>query len=359
MKENKVTRKELYDLVWDQPINKIAKKLKIEQQRLKEICGENKIPLPTRGYWSKVRFNKEVGKTQLPKTENSNAQISLNPDIKTRKFRTDYHKRAFELEQRKDLKFKVPGRIVTYHPMVRGTKKLLENIDDSKEKFKFWQVAQEHDILPIHTDLVLRSRAFRFMDTFIRIVEGMGHKMTFEYNRCHVEMFGQMTEINLRQKVHRVREKDESGWSRESWEKSNKLEFQAGPPFNQKSWIDKKTMRLEQYLPEIIAWIEKDCKYWHELRAKQTIAENKRLLEEQKLEAIKEAKELEQAKVNQLFTDAENWNKALVVERYISEMEKQAILENQMNPNTGDYLAWAKEVINRLNPLNDRNWSKQ
>ena len=183
----------------------------------------------------------------------------------------------------------------------------------------------------------------------------MGHKITFEYSRCHVEMFGQMTEINLRQKVYRIRDKDESGWGRESWKKSDKLEFQAGPSFRRKNWIDKDKRKLEEYLSEIIAWIEKDCKYWHDLRAQQAIEENKRLLQEQKLEAIKKEKELEKTKVDQLFSDAENWNRAVVVERYIDEMEKQAILKNQMNPITENYLAWARKVINRLNPLSDRN----
>ena len=77
-------------------------------------------------------------------------------------------------------------------------------------------------------------------------------------------------------------------------------------------------------------------------------------MQEQKLEAIKKEKELEEAKVAQLFTDAENWNRAVVAEHYINEMEKQAILKNQMNPNTENYLAWAKKVIIRLNPLNDK-----
>ena len=253
----------------------------------------------------------------------------------------------------------MPERIATHHPLVRATKKLLENIDNSKEKLKFWQVSQEHDLLPIHTDSILRSRALRFMDTLIRIVEAMGHTITFEYSRCHVEMFGQKTEINLRQKVYRIREKDESGWSRESWEQSNKLEFQAGPSFRQKNWIDTNKRKLEEYLPEIIAWIEKDCRYWHDLRAQQAVEENIRLLEEQKLEAIKKEEELEQAKVNQLFTDAENWDRAMLLRRYVNEMEKRAKLENQMNQNTREYIVWARKVINGLNPLNERNWSKQ
>jgi hypothetical protein len=179
MKENNFSRKELYNLVWDQPIGKLAKIFNIDTQSLKDICGENKIPLPNRGYWSKIKFNKKVVKTSLPIMENSITHINLNSGPKIRKFRTDYHKRAYELEQRKDLKFIVPGSISFYHPIVRNSKKLLENIADSKEKFKFWQVSQEKDILPIHTDKKLRKRALRFMDTLIRIVDNHNHVLYY------------------------------------------------------------------------------------------------------------------------------------------------------------------------------------
>ena len=354
MEKTTLARQELYDWVWSQPISKLAKKFETEPEGLKEICIENEIPLPNRGYWSKVRFNKKVVKTPLPKIENSDSHINL----KTRKFRTDYHKRAFELEQRNDLKFKVPVRISVYHPLVRNSKKLLESIDNSEDNFKFHQVAQEKDLLPIHTDTKLRPRALRFMDTLIRVVESMGCSITFYCNSAHVEVFGQKTEINLRQKVYRIRTKDETGWGRESWEKSDKLEFQAGPSFRQKSWIDNTKRKLEECLPEIIAWIEKDCRYWHDLRAQQAIEENKRLLEQQKLEAIKAKQEQEQAKVNQLFSDAENWNKAVIVERYLNEMEKHSILMDVTTSNSKDYILWARKEVAKLNPLNDRDWSK-
>ncbi len=350
MDKSSLTREQLYKLVWKEPFSRLSKSFNIESQRLKEICIENEIPLPNRGYWSKVRFNKKVVKTPLPKIENGDSQINL----KTRKFRTDYHKRAFELEQREDLRFKVPGRILVYHPIVTASKKLLEDIDDSEDNFKFHRVAQEKDLLPIHTDTKLRSRALRFMNTLVKVVEAMGCSITIYCNRAHVKMFGQKTEINLRQKVYRIREQDETGWSRQSWEKSDKLEFQAGPSFNQKNWIDNTKRKIEECLPEIIAWIEKDCRYWHDLRAEQAIQENKRLLEQQKVDAIKAKQEQEQAKVNQLFLDAEKWNKAVIAERYINEMEKQSILMNQIDTNTEEYLVWARKVISEINPLNGR-----
>lgn len=354
MEKIELSRQELYEWVWNQPMGKLAKKFKIEQHRLREICIENKIPIPNRGYWSKIRFNKKVDKAPLSKIENSESLINL----KARKFKSDYHKRAFELEQRNDLKFKVPGKISIYHPLVKTSKKLLEKIDHSENALRFWQVAQEHDLLPIHTDLKLRARAFRLMDTLVRVVEAMGCSMTFYCNSAHVEMFGQKTEINLRQKVYRIRTKDETGWSRESWEGSDKLEFQAGPSFRQKNWIDNTKRKLEECLPEIVAWIEKDCKYWHDLRAEQAIEENKRLLQKQKLTAIKEKEEQEQRKLEQLLIDSDNWNKALILEQYIKEIERQAILQNQMKPRTEDYILWARKAASELNPLNHSDWLK-
>jgi len=352
-------RQELYELVWNEPLSKLSTRFNIETQYLKDICLENHIPLPTSGHWSKVKFNKEINKPTLPKIENKDLKINLDSKHQNKKFRTDYHRRAFELEQREDLNFKVPVRISKYHPLVRSSEKLLEKIDDSENRLRYWDAANEHDLLPIDTDSKLRGRALRFMDTLVKVVEAMGYKIVFYCNDAYVGIFGQKTKIKLRQKQFRIRDKNESGWAKDSLKKSDKLQFQAGPSFNQKIWIDNTKRNIEECLPEIIAWIEKDCKYWHDLRAEQAIAENKRLLKEQKLEALKKTEELEQAKVNQLFIDADNWNKAQITERYISEMEKRAVLKNKMNSKTMDYISWAREVIKSLNPLSDGNWSEQ
>lgn len=346
-----LTRKELYDLTWSKSISTIANEFQIKPHRLREICKENKIPLPDRGYWSKLRFKKEVDKIQLPIIENDNLQI----DLMTRKFRTDYHKRAFELAQRQDLNFKVPGRISTYHPLVESSKNLLEKIDNSKNKLRYWEVAQKHNLLPIHTNPKLRARALRFMNTLIKVIEAMDSNITFYCNTAHVEMFGQKTEINLRQKVHRIRTTNENGWTSDSWEESEKLEFQAGPSFRQKSWIDNTKRNIEECLPEIIAWIEKDCRYWHDLRAEQAIEENKKALQAQKVEAIKAQQEEEQAKVNQLFSDAENWSKAQMIEQFINEVEQQFIQQKQINSKTRTYITWARSIISDINPLSEKN----
>lgn len=83
MEEKNFSRKEFYNLAWGQPMSKLAKIFNIDPQILKDICEENKIPLPNTGYWSKVRFNKKVVKTanndhNIPPSPEKNEHSQIN-----------------------------------------------------------------------------------------------------------------------------------------------------------------------------------------------------------------------------------------------------------------------------------------
>lgn len=54
-----LTRKELYDLLWNTPLNKIATDYNLTIQQIKDSCHANNIPLPQVGYWSKLKYNKQ------------------------------------------------------------------------------------------------------------------------------------------------------------------------------------------------------------------------------------------------------------------------------------------------------------
>jgi hypothetical protein len=55
-----ISRQELYDLVWSVPLTTIATRLELTYSQLKKACEDYKIPLPKNGYWSKLKFKKEV-----------------------------------------------------------------------------------------------------------------------------------------------------------------------------------------------------------------------------------------------------------------------------------------------------------
>jgi len=60
-------RRLLYDQVWSQPVQEVAKSYGISGVRLGKVCRTLKIPVPPRGYWARVRGSQTVRKPRLPK----------------------------------------------------------------------------------------------------------------------------------------------------------------------------------------------------------------------------------------------------------------------------------------------------
>ncbi|MGV7245520.1 hypothetical protein [Caballeronia sp. M23-90] len=60
------TRRQLYDRVWAEPISALAKTLQVSDVRLAKSCRLSNIPLPPRGYWTKLYAGQVVIKTPLP-----------------------------------------------------------------------------------------------------------------------------------------------------------------------------------------------------------------------------------------------------------------------------------------------------
>ena len=61
-----MTRQELYDLVWQTPMTKLAKTYGLSDVGLRKICVKYDIPTPPLGYWAKRTHGKKVKQPRLP-----------------------------------------------------------------------------------------------------------------------------------------------------------------------------------------------------------------------------------------------------------------------------------------------------
>jgi len=59
-------REALYERVWSQPVQDVAKGYGISGVRLGKICWALSIPVPPRGYWARVRSGAAVRRPPLP-----------------------------------------------------------------------------------------------------------------------------------------------------------------------------------------------------------------------------------------------------------------------------------------------------
>lgn len=63
---HRVTRHELYELVWSRPLSGLAAELGISGNALARICDRLMVPHPKRGYWTAAGEARREGRTPLP-----------------------------------------------------------------------------------------------------------------------------------------------------------------------------------------------------------------------------------------------------------------------------------------------------
>ncbi len=61
-----LTRQQLYDMVWAEPMRLLALRYGISDVGLAKICKRAAIPLPPSGFWAKIRHGKRVKRPSLP-----------------------------------------------------------------------------------------------------------------------------------------------------------------------------------------------------------------------------------------------------------------------------------------------------
>jgi len=49
---HRLTRSELHNLVWSQPMQRLAKQFSVSDVALAKSCRRAEIPMPKRGYWA-------------------------------------------------------------------------------------------------------------------------------------------------------------------------------------------------------------------------------------------------------------------------------------------------------------------
>ncbi|MDA8227754.1 MAG: hypothetical protein M0T74_08685 [Desulfitobacterium hafniense] len=68
-KQNIYNREKLYEEVWAKPVVDVAAQYGVSDVAIHKICKSLNVPVPPRGYWSKIRAGAKPKKAPLPKTK--------------------------------------------------------------------------------------------------------------------------------------------------------------------------------------------------------------------------------------------------------------------------------------------------
>lgn len=61
-----LSREHIYDLIWKQPMLRVAEQLGVSSSYMARVCTELRIPRPPRGYWAQLEFGKAPARPSLP-----------------------------------------------------------------------------------------------------------------------------------------------------------------------------------------------------------------------------------------------------------------------------------------------------
>jgi hypothetical protein len=405
-----LSREDLYELVWSKPMADLAKDFGISDVGLAKRCRRLGVPVPGRGYWARVDAGQAPYQPKLPERK---AQFQDHRVLKVRPpvvADVDVEQAAEASEATcSDPGPPIPDRI--WALAIEPTTSIADALLSVKRTARLHKYGKASDLIfargerigPV-VDLGVTSdaleRALMLADTLLRSAESLGwcfddpkvlsRLQGREPNDDDTSHGNSTTETELGPPVGRLfvqgeqiafcieeRYKEESReptpqeLSREKREYGyhapRKTEVATGAlrvvrldtrhiyrSGDRKSWFDRKGKRVEGQIRDILLGFYELALRTKERRAKDEQEARERAIEQARREELEEIQEAHQRLIKQLETDAGAWHRARYLRRYVHAARKRLGAQGlpaSFRNKTVDFLKWADEYINQLDPL--------
>jgi hypothetical protein len=178
-------REKLYKEVWAEPMTKVAQRYNVSDVTLKKTCKKLNIPVPGRGYWSKVYAGEKMPKPPLPKQKETK-QVIIREYSNRQVENFKAMKKADILlflpeDKRKEVEafcasLVVPAELKQPHVFVR----------DTIQYYRSWKVStkppKDH-VFYFRTSDEQEPRAYRIWNTLFKALEQLGYTVKIESPR--------------------------------------------------------------------------------------------------------------------------------------------------------------------------------
>lgn len=354
-----LTRQELYEKVWQAPVNHLSAEFGLSDVGLAKLCRRHQIPVPPRGFWAKKQFGHRVKQAPLPRIEGMDSVIEM-PGAGTRGPAPDegnplHPLIAFERD---------PTNLISVSEDLRPTHRLI------RETRAYWRQMKTGTVrwndpkpphLNIHASKGTMARALRITQALLVALEhrGFGVKATTE-GKTVVTLLGQNLELSLKEPSRQTRHvptpEEVRRQKQYSWESPRAFDIAPSGELTltidnvwstRQRWRDGKKQRLEAVLNNVIeglvfgalAMKARDDEHERQRR----VAEER---ERRQQEALRRARE-ERARVRRLEMLIETDGKHEHVTRLLSKI-REACPVVASDTELDRWLRWADDYATRL-----------
>jgi len=163
-KQREFTREELYRLVWERPVLRIAKEIGVSDVAVAKACRKAGIPLPSRGHWAIVNAGRAVKTPPLPKAQ------AGQPDSVSLSILENPPPKVSKAELPTGPLIELPTELVKPHRLVAELKAATKGQREDKGVIPL----NHHKFLRVRTSFAHLERALILMDTLIKQFEDKG-----------------------------------------------------------------------------------------------------------------------------------------------------------------------------------------
>lgn len=358
-----IKRSELYRLVWQEPMSRLAKTYGMSDVGLAKVCRKHDIPCPPRGYWARKQHGQQPEQTPLPDPERT-TQIELRDPA-------DVTVTPTAEAPALDVNVEVADSLRGCHALVSTANQELQHAATGESG-----LIRHEDERTLHvvTSKASLRRALLIMDALLKALENLGHTVgrgpTVMIDGLALR-FGIVEDLEKKREVPAEHDLDGSysfGHSRydEKRVPSGRLALSIDHSDSywlhgcRRTWRDTERHRLEDRLDRFIAGLLAmvACRKQYEVEQAKRM-EQRRLEEERRQEAARQLAEkrkqykAEAARVNELITEAENWRKARLLREFVETVKREHTAAGTFQPGSPieQWAEWASRQADRLDPL--------
>ncbi len=201
-----LTREQLYDIVWSEPIRTVATRYGLSDRGLAKICVRLHVPVPGRGYWQQKAVGKKVRQPPLkaldPDTPPSERAVTLGPrGSSARRTTSETVAEQSALESAPDRLIQVAAELNDPHPLIERTARALRRRKPDERGLRHPSLKR---CLDVHVSTALIDRALRILNALVRALEGRGYAITCPVEGPHrtvVVVDGEQINVCLEEKV--------------------------------------------------------------------------------------------------------------------------------------------------------------
>lgn len=394
MSENAVmieslSREELYEQVWSQPMNRLGKAYGLSGAAIAKLCRALNIPIPRSGHWRRLELGLSVEHLPLLPLETIDEEpVALNPvekSPKPKKQLTETEQRVLE-ERKEENRIRVSDQLATPHPLVEQT---LRSLGSAKADGEGRVRPKAKGCLDVCVAPESVDRAMRIMDALIKALEHRGHAVSVDRKegKTWVTVNGEKIGFSLAELTDRrekeltaAQKREREEYAQYSWFTFPKeyvrfpngrfiLEIDKYGGALRRRWSDSSSRRVEEVLNQFVTSLirisadvkqsrieaEERRRIWEE-----QAPERERLRKEEEQRRLDEErrKRQEQGRVKWLESKLPYWHHAHQLRVFIASVRAEAIRrhgEIVEGSDTAKWLAWAEQYAGRIDPLAEGN----